>query len=341
MPDWVWEGVMGKRLQGLIAGVIAGVLIAGGVAYAVTVVPPNSSDRYYACVRTNGVIRPDTLRLNKVPTSCPGSTDTVRSWNAQGPRGLAGATGTPGANGTTGATGATGPSGAAIDCAATPRPGINLSGCDLSGRNLTGANLTGANLAGANLTDADLSSGILTGANLAGANLTNADLSGLRPMDLTGANLAGANLSGADFQGASFVGANLALATGGRTASVLIANFSGVDLRHVDFAYFYGGPGLVGANLSGKHLENVEFREVDLSNADLSGATLKSVSSYDIDLRNADLSNATLDSVSLYSANYMTTANLTGVTWINVTCPDASNSNTNGSTCVGHLSQPA
>ena len=36
-----------KRIQGIIIGVIVGAFLAGGVAYAVTVVPPNSSDRYY------------------------------------------------------------------------------------------------------------------------------------------------------------------------------------------------------------------------------------------------------------------------------------------------------
>jgi uncharacterized protein YjbI with pentapeptide repeats len=317
---------MSKRVQGLVAGVVAGALLAGGVAYAaVTVVAPKSSDRYYACVAGNGVIRPGTLRLNTVPTTCPGAKDTVRSWNAQGPRGLAGATGPTGAGG------------AAIDCNAAPRPGINLSGCDLTGRNLTTADLTGANLAGANLTGVDLSSGILLGANLAGANLTNADLSGLRPMDLRGSNLAGAKLAGADFQGADFVGANLAGATGGRTANVLIANLNGLDLRHVDFASFYGGPGLVGANFVGKELTNVEFREVDLSNADFSGATLDRVSFYDSDLRHADFSNATLRNVGLYEANSMDTTNLSGVTWINVVCPDGTNSDTIGGTCDGHL----
>ena len=128
-----------------------------------------------------------------------------------------------------------------------------------------------------------------------------------------------------------------ALATGGRTANLLVANLNGLDLRHVDFGGFYGGPGLVGANFAGKHLKNIEFREVDVRNADFSGATLESVSFYDSDLGNADLSNATLKSVGLYEANNMATANLTGVTWLNVICPDGINSDANGSTCDGHF----
>lgn len=86
---------MSKRLQGILIGVVVGVFIAGGVAYAVTVVPPNESDRYYACVG-GGVVRPATLRLNTPPSNCPKATDTIRSWNAQGPMGPQGPQGPAG-----------------------------------------------------------------------------------------------------------------------------------------------------------------------------------------------------------------------------------------------------
>ena len=47
---------MGKRLQGIVIGVIVGVVLTAGVAYAVTVVPPSSTDRYYACVNADGAV---------------------------------------------------------------------------------------------------------------------------------------------------------------------------------------------------------------------------------------------------------------------------------------------
>jgi hypothetical protein len=33
----------------------------------------------------------------------------------------------------------------------------------------------------------------------------------------------------------------------------------------------------------------------------------------------------------------LTGATLTGITWAQTTCPDGTNSNTNGYTCIGHL----
>lgn len=82
-----------RRIQGLIVGVIVGALLAGCYAYAVTSVPPNATDKYSACVSAAGVVRPDSVRLNSPATTCPQQTDTIRSWNAQGPAGPAGAAG--------------------------------------------------------------------------------------------------------------------------------------------------------------------------------------------------------------------------------------------------------
>ena len=45
---------------------------------------------------TTGVVRYATMRLNVTPASCPKATDTVRSWNAEGPQGVPGLEGVPG-----------------------------------------------------------------------------------------------------------------------------------------------------------------------------------------------------------------------------------------------------
>ncbi len=87
-------GVRGWR--GVALGVVVGLGVGGGIAYAVTVIPPNSTDRYYACVSAAGVVRSGTMKLNVVPTSCPKASDVVHSWNAQGPQGLKGDTGPQG-----------------------------------------------------------------------------------------------------------------------------------------------------------------------------------------------------------------------------------------------------
>ena len=88
----------------------------GGIAYAVVVNPPSSSNRFYACVSPSGVVKSGTLRLNVAPTKCPTATDQVQSWNAVGQTGSTGATGATGAGAAprtiswpSGVTGPTGP----------------------------------------------------------------------------------------------------------------------------------------------------------------------------------------------------------------------------------------
>ena len=55
----------------------------------------------------------------------------------------------------------------------------------------------------------------------------------------------------------------------------------------------------------------------------------------------ANLTGANLKGANLTGANLtratLTGANLSGVTWSNTTCPDGTNSNNNGGTCLGHL----
>jgi uncharacterized protein YjbI with pentapeptide repeats len=54
------------------------------------------------------------------------------------------------------------------------------------------------------------------------------------------------------------------------------------------------------------------------------------------DLAGADLSGFTLLDANLTNAN-LSGANLSGVAWSNTTCPDGTNSNVDGGTCVNNL----
>jgi hypothetical protein len=123
----------------------------------------------------------------------------------------------------------------------------------------------------------------------------------LSTCNLTGANLSGANLSGQNLSGTNFKTANLS------GANLSNANLSGANLS--------------GANLSG----------ANLSGANLSGANLKGAN-----LSNADLTNANLTGANMAGA-VLSGATLNGVTWLNTLCPDGTNSNNDGGTCVGHL----
>jgi CSLREA domain-containing protein len=73
---------------------------------------------------------------------------------------------------------------------------------------------------------------------------------------------------------------------------------------------------LTGANLAGRYL-----RGCDLTNSALTNANLTNVDFTDAILRTASMDGA----------------NVTGVVWSNTICPDGTNSDGNGGTCVGHF----
>ena len=109
-----------------------------------------------------------------------------------------------------------------VDCAASPRDGVNWENCNQSGMSAPDAHLVGANLSNARLDEANLSN-----AHLAGANLTysSADSSRLRHADLSHANLQGATLRNADLGYALLNQANLSY-----------VNLSGANIEGADFS---------------------------------------------------------------------------------------------------------
>jgi len=86
----------------------------------------------------------------------------------------------------------------------------------------------------------------------------------------------------------------------------------------------------------GANLTSCELGNADLSGADLTGAILVNA-----DLTESILDNAILTGANLTGADWRfgrgVNANLTGVIWNDTICPDGTNSNDNGGTCVGHL----
>jgi Pentapeptide repeats (8 copies)/Fibronectin type III domain len=138
-------------------------------------------------------------------------------------------------------------------------------------------------------------------ANLQDCNLSGA---GLSYVDLHNANLSSTDLSGASLEFVSsgdIAGTPSALPTGWRLAD----------------GYLLGPE----ADLSG----------ADLAKADLTGAELQSAQ-----LNGADLSRVDFSGANLFSTN-LTGATLVGVTWSDTTCPDGTNSNHDGDTCVNDL----
>jgi uncharacterized protein YjbI with pentapeptide repeats len=70
--------------------------------------------------------------------------------------------------------------------------------------------------------------------------------------------------------------------------------------------------------------------------ARLKGANLSDANLSLINLSNADLAGVNFTNTELNGPN-LTGANLTAVSWVNTTCPDQTNSNNDGGTCVNNL----
>ncbi len=225
-------------------------------------------------------------------------------------------------------------------------PYANLQNCNLTGANLTDANLTdanfqnctltGTNLTGANLTDEDpylegvvsggivgtpgvlpadweLVDGYLVGyfANLTGADLENADLAG--------AQITGADLENADLNGTNLTGAVMAAVSSGGVVGTPASLPSGWELVN---GYLIGPD----ASLNAADLEDANLVGADLDDADLNGA----------DLENADLAEASFMQAYLGGANLIG-AVLYDVFWYHTTCPDFTDSNNDGYSCINNL----
>jgi hypothetical protein len=104
------------------------------------------------------------------------------------------------------------------------------------------------------------------------------------------------------------------------TATLTGANLTGADLSFADLA----GAQLNLATLTGANLTDADLSFADLTDAQLLGANLT----------DAFLGQAQLAVANLTGAN-LTGADFTLATWGNTTCPDGSNSDNDGFTCVG------
>jgi uncharacterized protein YjbI with pentapeptide repeats len=208
---------------------------------------------------------------------------------------------------------------------------LDLTGADLRNANLSHVDATGAKLINADLSNANLDFLYAPGPgpllDLSGAKLTNASL--------TGADIRYDNLSGADLSGTSLVtvaltrvvGANLAGCPAALPAgwSCTLNNLVGptVDLRNAN---------LSGADLSGRDLNAAQFSLVNLANASLANANLSNAAFFLPDLTGTNLTGANASLLFI-----------SGAVWSNTSCPDGTNSATNGSSpesCCAHLSVP-
>jgi len=95
-------------------------------------------------------------------------------------------------------------------------------------------------------------------------------------------------------------------------------------------------PALAGCNLSDVSLSGASLSGADLSAANLSRANLTGVDLTGANLSGANLNRANLSGANLSGAN-LADANVNDVIWSGTICPDGTNSNNDGNTCLGHL----
>jgi uncharacterized protein YjbI with pentapeptide repeats len=129
------------------------------------------------------------------------------------------------------------------------------------------------------------------------------------------------------------------------------SNLSGAGLNGARFVGFFAGvfSNLNGANLNGASIDGFEtLLFSNLSGANLHGADINgSIALGDSDLSQANLNGARISGSEVLEFSNLTGANLTGAKisgpsalvgaiYSNTICPDGTNSDNDGGTCVGH-----
>ena len=195
-------------------------------------------------------------------------------------------------------------------------PEQNLSYCNLNGANISVASaLERSNLTGAKLKGATISGEFaLTQSNLTRASLRGATISGyltLAEATAIGAVLSEATIPGGKaLEGADLAGAKLnRTIAGGEYDLAESSNLTGASLIEAQLTGIYAGlrSNFTGANLARAIISGQNA----LVDADLTGANLK-------------------------GAQVTGIGALEGATYSSTKCPDGTNSDNDGGTCVGH-----
>jgi uncharacterized protein YjbI with pentapeptide repeats len=83
--------------------------------------------------------------------------------------------------------------------------------------------------------------------------------------------------------------------------------------------------------------QNNSFLRANLTNANFSNSLLHEFNFTNANLQNANFSGALIRGSKFNGATNMSTANFSGTTWENATCPDGTKSSAHSNTCEGHF----
>jgi len=234
-------------------------------------------------------------------------------------------------------------------------------------------NLSGAYLEDANLQNVVMDNVVLDD----NTDMANATLTGLRGTNITGcpSNLNPAWTCFTDISTNVLLGptANLSGELGGYQWGANCKDFSGLNLTGANFSNNQfptsgnncGSPNFEYVRMDGTTLTNAVFDNANfgagtnlaITNCVANNVSFRNVSLQETTFENCDFTNANFAGADLYEA-YLGTGNtfdgvnftnvnleyadfgsasLVGAIWSNTTCPDSTNSNDNGNTCIGHL----
>lgn len=216
--------------------------------------------------------------------------------------------------------------------------------------NLANADFTGVSLAYRNFANIDMHSSTFNQTSFRGSDFRSANLSGsliTSIIDMSGTNLTGANFNSVSWVNGGAINADLRQITlsgaqlGGGTFEKV--NFSGYDFSGIHaFGVTFGqDTNLAGSDFTDAYeLNNLSLNAdgVNFTNTDFSGAghIITSSSIHQSTMTGADFTDVQFKE-SNFAGTDFSNAVLTGVTWLNVICPDNTNSDNNGNTCAGHL----
>ena len=124
--------------------------------------------------------------------------------------------------------------------------------------------------------------------------------------------------------------------TGGVAGATITEGVASPGTPNGDVIITYTQPSLSGANLNGADLTGMYLGGANLSGANLNKANLTGADLAGANLTDANLNKANLTGADLAGAT-VTGANFNDVKWSDTTCPDGTNSNSDGGTCAGHL----
>lgn len=195
----------------------------------------------------------------------------------------------------------------------------NLNGADFSNADLRYRNFSGAQLHGATFVSTNLIGSDLHAADLSGATFSEPGETYIRNASFKNTNLNGATfLEGTVVNLTDFSGVSLNATIFKPQVSFNTDDFSNVDFRNIQ--------AITGIGFSGVNFTNADFRDLTLNNVTIIGSNLTSTNFTNTHFAGSNLSGTDL-----------THAILTSASWLNTICPDLTNSDNNGNTCLGHL----